>query len=40
LLFGAHDEFHNNAVVLRELLARDVRTGTSAKTAGRPRRRA
>ena len=40
LLFGAHDEFHNNAVVLRELLARYVRTGTSAKTAGRPRRRA
>jgi uncharacterized protein YeaO (DUF488 family) len=39
LLFAAHDEVHNNAVVLRELLARRVTTGTSTKTAGKPRRR-
>jgi len=39
LLFGAHDELHNNAVVLRELLAGRATTKASAKTAGRARRR-
>lgn len=36
LLFGAHDELHNNAVVLRELLrAKRPKGGTSIKTVGK-----
>ena len=38
LLFGARDELHNNAVVLRELLAKRHASATRAKTAGKPRR--
>ncbi|MGA7488546.1 MAG: DUF488 domain-containing protein [Xanthobacteraceae bacterium] len=40
LLFGAHDELHNNAVVLRELLTGRATTRTPPKTAGKPRKRA
>lgn len=39
LLFGAHDELHNNAVVLHELLAKRATTRTSAKSAGKTRRK-
>jgi uncharacterized protein YeaO (DUF488 family) len=39
LLFGAHDEPHNNAVVLRELLGgKERKTRASVKTAGRKRK--
>jgi uncharacterized protein YeaO (DUF488 family) len=37
LLFGAHDEPHNNAVVLCELLAKRATTRSSAKSAGKTR---
>ena len=39
LLFGAHDEPHNNAVVLRELLAKRVTAQTATKPAGKTRRK-
>jgi uncharacterized protein YeaO (DUF488 family) len=39
LLFGAHDEPHNNAVVLRELLAKRAMTRTSTKSAAKTRRK-
>jgi uncharacterized protein YeaO (DUF488 family) len=39
LLFGAHDEPHNNAVVLRELLAKRATARTSTKSAGKTRRK-
>ena len=39
LLFGAHDEPHNNAVVLRELLAgKERKNRASVKTTGRKRK--
>ncbi len=40
LLFAAHDELHNNAVVLRELLGvRQPKSATPASKAGKTRRR-
>jgi Protein of unknown function, DUF488 len=39
LLFGAHDELHNNAVVLHELLgAKERKARPSVKTVGRKRK--
>ena len=39
LLFGAHDETHNNAVVLRELLGKRASVRTATKSAGKTRRK-
>jgi uncharacterized protein YeaO (DUF488 family) len=39
LLFGAHDESHNNAVVLRELLGKRATIRAATKSAGKTRRK-